>query len=633
MIKGKHILYWISLIIGILAIFIISKYYVKEDFSTSIDVALGANPAVSAIVNQVNSLVNNPAVADASGAVNSASGAVNSASGAVSGAVNSASGAVSGAVNGASGAVAGAVADVSGAIAGAVKTTQSSGIKEMPYLENLVMFVNAFNVDSKQNTTFDISKNSWIDGRDGNTTKFTFINTPLKMTNRGLPIKNVTLIGPESNKFADPSTYDTLESFSILFYGKFNSIVFTNATTPIMLYQAFAETPNKVILSLHPKDQNNISLHLILGNAGSTYSWDIPVTTIMSNGNTTLYSLVFDNTNKTKPTATFYIGSIANNANLDPVNDEIKLGLSPIQINLNQNWDMRLIAFAHYNIILTRNDLAQIGQYFEQQAGGYAALQDELTAAQAIITKLQSTIDGSVDELAQCNSKLADCSQSLETCNINLVSTEQKIPKEKHWQIKQKGNANISTDELHQCSILDIKRGLNKHSDSKTPSPSSTNNKESNITGNNSEIGTIYDPIKDPKTASDAAQAVRNKMKSTNTNTPSPSPTIPAIPGVTPDVAGNQLLSLLGGFLSSSMNANQSTPPPTTPASYPPNQAPSTVPNTGFQTVYNTLVQDATNPTANLNNTTNPSPASSIPAPAPSAATPASASFWNSIGF
>jgi hypothetical protein len=263
----------------------------------------------------------------------------------------------------------------------------------------------------------------------------------------GFPLKAAKLIGPASH-FACGSTVPdstVLSSFSAMFYGRLNSLTFTDAARETVLFQMFAENPNHIKWSIRPKDSANSYIEVVLGNVYTTYRWLVPNSTLLSNGNPTLYALVY-NIGTTKRTITVYVGTnkyTASSTDMTP----IRLGYTPMEINSLSNLDMTLQSFAYMENLLADADIPVWTEYFVQQAGGLARTLKYLKDTYASeITTLNTQL------LNQTNS-VDDLQKALEECRAKLPASllESKLEK---WKIKMEGDATISTEDAAKCTIL-----------------------------------------------------------------------------------------------------------------------------------------------------------------------------------
>ena len=550
----KSYAYWISIVIGALIVFWLSSQSIEKFF----DPTSTASTATGAA-----------AASGTGAAAASGTGAAATGTGAVAATGTGATGAAASVGTGAAAASVGTGAAAASGT-GAAATGMPSLLQDMPYANSspkrLLLYLNAFNVNpgsTPLNTTYYCNNASWCDAKQSGV-QFSLFGAyvPSTITGSGLSLKNIRLQGPPSNTIADGN--DNLTSFSVLFYATFNSLNFTT-NNPIIWFQLFAETPNKVMLSINPNptDQNSVYIQLLLGDMNNLYRWEIPIATIMSAGNTTLYALIFNNDPVT-PTATFYIGNLAYEANLDVVTGGILLGLSPIKINSSLNLDISLLAFAYYNIILSSIDLFNISQYFMYQATGYATLSNLQLQTQANNIQLQSQLSQMTDKIQQLQGQINTCGR-----NNNNQTQNVNMPKPKHWQINMQGNDDISVSDMKQCSPLSLKYVPNTLSTSTNSFASKLNSAIANVQDDNTGIGIITDPttmtasaLAAATSAAAAAAASRGSSSagsgSSGTTAPSATPaTSPVIINpVSSDVNFQQVYNNLVAQAQSNISAN-----------------------------------------------------------------------------
>jgi hypothetical protein len=267
----------------------------------------------------------------------------------------------------------------------------------------------------------------------------------------GLPIKPVKMIGPASS-LATCSTRGAanleLGSFTVCFFGRLNALELSDTNRAITLFQMFAENPNHIRWSITHRDATNCYIEVVLGNVNTTYRWLVPKSTILSNGNATLYSLVYS-VFDVKRTITVYIGTnkyVASSTDMTP----IRMGNTPMEINSTSNLDMILQAFVYSTTAFAETDLPVWTEYFIQQSGGLART-------------LKFLKDTYATEITNLSSKLSDQTNSVEDLQKLLDECRAKIPalagleeKKAKWQIKMDGDTSVSADESKQCSLLGV---------------------------------------------------------------------------------------------------------------------------------------------------------------------------------
>jgi hypothetical protein len=226
-------------------------------------------------------------------------------------------------------------------------------VNSLPRQNSLLLYFNSFNIESNiyipqsnLNNTYVPTMNKWQDSINPQQYSFAFYGAvpPTIIKNIGLPMKNIKMAGPKSGELA-PNDH-ILQSFSIVFYLTFTSLTFDSPTNSpdIVLFEIFAATPNYIRLSFAQidNDKKNISVDIIIGTL--IHSWVIPITTILSNGASTLYGIVYNN-QASENQFTFHVGlnnstvsykSSYNNTEKIPT---LYLTYEPVLINSNQNLD------------------------------------------------------------------------------------------------------------------------------------------------------------------------------------------------------------------------------------------------------------------------------------------------------
>jgi hypothetical protein len=302
------------------------------------------------------------------------------------------------------------------------------------------------------NYTYFCESNTWCDFYNSNF-KFNIkgSNIPTSIGNNGLRLYGLTLSGPPSEKLSTFVNNYYLDSFTVSFYIKFNSLDF-NSGNSIIWYQMFAETPNMVRIAIYKNNNDSSIVEAILGNKDTNYRWILPNTTLMSNGNTTLYSFVYDKTNSK---LLFYIGSTISVANLESTTDKpIILALTPVSINRGvQSMDANIYAFVYYNTVLSAYDLQQLNEFFQYEKDGITRILQTNNNILTDYNKLSNetaTIYGKLTQQAMASSK----------CPTNTVAVPVvDVSKSSKWQVNYNTNIDPTLiDKLNQCSPLKLKQ-------------------------------------------------------------------------------------------------------------------------------------------------------------------------------
>lgn len=387
---------------------------------------------------------------------------------------------------------------------------------------------------SNANNTYNSAGSSWLDfsrntTANANTKAFSIVSaTPIPATIKsaeGLPLKGVKLVGPPSKNFANDN--GVLESFSCTWFMKINSTNFGQATTPkIMVYQMFAETPNRIQLSIQDSSVSAVVVEVVVGKATTKYQWTIPKTTIMSNGNTTLYALVFDKPNKR---VTFYIGDMAypSTVTLDETYP-IKLGLSQIVINDTPRYvslDANLLAFTYYSTVLSDTDLKAMAVYFQNEAGGVYLLQQTAQQEAARALQLQTELESTMTSYVGLQDQLNKCTAAKTAAEVAAKTAAGQNANK--WKIKLSGDFDdVSTKDVKQCSPISVKKYGSKTETVKMPDNSSTKewyriNYPSKAV---SKSDAAAPPPPAPTPTNDAYNSLAKTAYSSPTTTPTPVP-------------------------------------------------------------------------------------------------------------
>lgn len=285
---------------------------------------------------------------------------------------------------------------------------------------------------------------------------FNVIGTDLPSSIKtGLPMKGTRLVGPPSENAAAPNTGYVLPSFTVAWYAKWKSLDF-DTEAPIILFRMFAENPNHVQLSVREVDSNTVSFDAVVGNASSTYSWNIPKTTLLTQGAGTLYTFIY---NREEKKISFNIGSSIKYPRVLTESTIVKLGNTPMDINFNQNWDADLKAFMFYRDALV--DMPSIDNYMAEQASGKTQLLSTVDVQKAELEQTLQSCALNDEELAGLRDELNLTREQLYNIRMKLRACTQ--PPEnidpatfRRWQIKD-GLYPGQYTNLEQCKELDIK--------------------------------------------------------------------------------------------------------------------------------------------------------------------------------
>jgi hypothetical protein len=457
----SNIKYWLSVFIGFLLVLITYKYkpFGIETFAPQIV----TDPSIGADVGN-----NNSSSTSGSGPSGSSGSGPSGSSGAPSNSGAPSSGGTPSSGRAPSGG------------SSAPSSSQSNGycgsnILPLPYPTQLSLYFNSFNASSpvpgvgNMNTTYQCNGNKpnyWCDANNSSIQYFLNGQTPApsSMPNGGLQMLNMMITGPPATSLVN-TNITPLSSFSLVFYMKVNSITFTTPAD-IILYEMSAVTPNMVRVSISQitGDSNNVEVNIIVGPTAKIYSWTVPITTLLSGGNNTTFTIIYDTTSvPSQPTLSFYIGA-GGNGNVWNMQSPGNIYLSDlgITINKNQNLDAALLAFCYYSCVLYANDVKTIDSYFLSEASGICALQNALSVTSSALSSQNS---GLLNLLNSASSTI----QTLET-EIDKLSTVScpapKVitasaptappPSGPMWQINMNGGSSVSDTDLQTCSPLTL---------------------------------------------------------------------------------------------------------------------------------------------------------------------------------
>lgn len=334
-------------------------------------------------------------------------------------------------------------------------------ILKIPNPDKLLMYFNSFNIENisnvpGQNNTYYCQQNKWCDAQKNIQYFLNGQNVPSVIDNGGLPLKNILIQGPPTYSLVSASNNYQLGSFSIIFYLNFNTLSF-DTDAEIILYEMFAEYPNKIRISIVeiPDDPNNVDFNVIIGNALNIYTWKIPITTALSNGNTTVYSIVYDND---ALMITLYIG-VGANIYTTPIHNTsaptIILGVTPLQINTNRNLDASILAFCYYNYALSKTDMVAVNDYFIQESSSTYLLESAYDALRASLSSQNSALINQLNNTTQTINGLQSKIDSM-SCPA-AASGPAQAPSGPRWHVKMNGSSSVNDSDLQQCSPLTLK--------------------------------------------------------------------------------------------------------------------------------------------------------------------------------
>jgi hypothetical protein len=269
---------------------------------------------------------------------------------------------------------------------------------------------------------------------------------------KGLDMKGIILEGPASEQF---NVSGQLPSCTIVMFMSWNNI-FDSGYSQVKLFEMFAESPNHVSWSIVKKNATTARVEVVLGQYSTVYSWDVPISTLVSNGSYTIYALTFNATTKE---IMMYIGTSGLYKKTLSSVPNVKLANTRVLINSDKTLDATLRAFAFLkNIAFTQNDIIKLNDYFVSASGGSLAI---LSEAQRLINEAEERRTLVESQLDQSQSNVDDLNQRLNQClasNASLAQTSAQTGPVNRWKISMNFPTDgISTDALKRCSALSLK--------------------------------------------------------------------------------------------------------------------------------------------------------------------------------
>jgi hypothetical protein len=278
-------------------------------------------------------------------------------------------------------------------------------------------------------------------------------------SSQGLAMNGFGLKGPSSEIFSVSESNYELPTFTIAFYMKFNKLDFKDITE-YTLFEMYAESPNHVSWKLKKKDSLSATMEVVIGNEGLSYTWVVPISTIVSNGNFTLYTMTLNREAKEVRVFIGTTGQYRKALTSDPV---IKLANTSVMISSEQKLDVVLRAFTFYKgVALDQSDLVRLNDYFVRESGGLNKVLSEATQKiqeaeeqrkyiEQQLSESQENIDDLNEKLKQCQSKQGEC-----------ATTKKEFEKVKSygkWHINMDFDSAevLPTDNLKKCSALKVK--------------------------------------------------------------------------------------------------------------------------------------------------------------------------------
>ena len=311
----------------------------------------------------------------------------------------------------------------------------------IPYNTRMRLYLSSFSTSTTDKSTTPYCPNMlrWYDLRSRNV--YFNVNTiapPSRIEGVGMPTKNVVLVGPPSDFLTDDKISYELKPFTIFFYAALGNLDLAEGQD-ITLFRIYAETPNSVRMILKKSAlPNRTRVDLVLGNDSNRYVWNITTSTLLSNGNPSLYALTIDtNPNSNDKVATFYIGKSKYIANIR-IDSPIKLGNTRMEINSEGRLVSSLFSFGFVDQKLTDAEIEKIAEYMSKQQTGVD--REASNAKEAEQIKARTEIDDLRTQLAQ-TSRLADryasTNEILERRANRRIQRAKKAQEEREAQMKK----------------------------------------------------------------------------------------------------------------------------------------------------------------------------------------------------
>lgn len=297
------------------------------------------------------------------------------------------------------------------------------------------------------------------------------IPTALKVRNEagnptdiGLSINALRLVGPSSRaigeRIGSTSAY-ALTPFTAAFFGIIEDIDFADGEARKVLFRITAEHPDRIEIAVRRRDNRNVLLEVILGDAGRAYQWVVDKYMLMSNRLPTLYALTYDKGSKVTPTRspsiTLYIGKtkLQKVFTHSDAPQEVRLGNSEIVINPDGRFNMKLITFAYFKSVQDDRAIDDLNKYFTQQQSGIdVVISKKKEEYEAITTELQKKLESANRTLEDAETELKKCHEAAK----KAVAYGKKVGKK--WQVKldstgaEQATSQLSEDDIAKCAPL-----------------------------------------------------------------------------------------------------------------------------------------------------------------------------------
>ena len=258
-------------------------------------------------------------------------------------------------------------------------------------------------------------------------------------TDMGLSLTALRLVGPSSSAIGErvgSTAAYALTPFTAAFYGIIENVEFKDGEQRKVLFRITAEHPDKVEIAVRRRDNKNVLVEVMIGEAGRAYQWVVDKYMLMSNRLPTLYALTYDKGSKSSPvrapSITLYIGKTKLTKTFTPSEApaEIRLGNSEITINPDGLFSMKLITFAFFKSVLDDKAMDELNKYYTQQQSGVDVLITKKTQEHKAVTKkLQTNLVVTKRTLASARKELQKCKE------LTKATTTASGAPLRHWQV------------------------------------------------------------------------------------------------------------------------------------------------------------------------------------------------------
>lgn len=380
----------------------------------------------------------------------------------------------------------------------------------IPYQEKLKIYLSSFSTSDKgkKHKPYCASRQRWYDLKNPSVYFQVITPTPpADILNHGMPLKGVILKGPPSEFLGGLEVAYELKPFTLFFYASMKTPDFSNATE-MVLFRLYAETPNSMRLVLRKSDvANSTRVDLIIGDYQHHYVWNITTTTLVSNGNPTLYGLTVDTAADDKThTATLYIGRSKYTADIQ-LASPFKLGNTPMEINALANLDATLYSFGWIDHILTEAEMQRLGDYmYRQQTGVDREVSDTSNKAKT-----------------EAEEKITVLEEQLHNKTCPTEPPKEEESKKGAWSINVPSGKGAIARDTDMCPGLKIRDAVSDRPKT-TPAPTASTTKKNpySISYPANVVETMKDMAKTDTVFVSTTQPVEKEYKKTDPGAPLP---------------------------------------------------------------------------------------------------------------